>query len=122
MATPAWSPIVRRARGREEGKTPERQKRKQEDCGAARQPHHVQVYNKKPEKHINPAGNMLYIPWMVILSDHDVKKKVSKTSILELYRVKNCNRMCTSPFTRPLLVETVISRLWHGYLTGSWQG
>ena len=28
------------------------------------------------------------------------------------------SRWCTGPFTRPLLVEIVISRLWHGHLTG----
>ena len=28
------------------------------------------------------------------------------------------SRLCTSPFTRPLLVETAISRRWHGHLTG----
>ena len=28
------------------------------------------------------------------------------------------SRLCTGPFTRPLLVEIVISRLWHGHLTG----
>ena len=34
-------------------------------------------------------------------------------------------RLCTSPFTRPLLVETAISRLWHEHLTGRrqvWEG
>ena len=63
---------------------------------------------------------MLYIPWMVILGGHNIKKKqVSKTSIFELPRVKNCiSRLCTGPFTRPLLVETAISRSWQGHLTG----
>ena len=47
------------------------------------------------------------------------KKQVSKTSIFELSRVKNyISRLCTGPFTRPLLVETAIPRLWHGHLTG----
>ena len=32
---------------------------------------------------------MLYIAWMIILSSQDLKK-ISKTSILELYRVNNC--------------------------------
>ena len=50
------------------------------------------------------------------------KKQVSKTSIFELSTVKNyISRLCTGPFTRPLLVEIVISRLWHGHLTGSRQ-
>ena len=41
------------------------------------------------------------------------------TSIFELPGVKNCiSRLCTGPFTRPLLVEIAISRLWHGHLTG----
>ena len=31
---------------------------------------------------------MLYIPWMIVLGDHGIKKKVSKTSIFELPRVK----------------------------------
>ena len=52
VATPAWSPIVRRAQRRERGKTQERRKKEQEDCGSARQPHHMQVHNKRPEKHI----------------------------------------------------------------------
>ena len=55
VAAPAWSPIVRRARGREKGETRERQKRKQEDCRSARQPHHVQVHNKRLERHMNTA-------------------------------------------------------------------
>ena len=60
---------------------------------------------------------MLYIAWMVILGDHDVKK-VSETSIFELSGVKNCiSRLCTSPFTKPLLVERAILRFWHGLLT-----
>ena len=43
----------------------------------------------------------------------------SKTSIFELPRVKNCiSRLCTGQFTRPLLVEIAISRLWHRHLTG----
>ena len=47
------------------------------------------------------------------------KKHVSETSIFELPRVKSCmSRLCTGPFTRPLLVEIVISHLWHGQLTG----
>ena len=47
------------------------------------------------------------------------KKQVSKTSIFELPGVKNCiSRLCTNPFTSPLLVEIAISRLWHGHLTG----
>ena len=33
--------------------------------------------------------------------------------------MKNCiSRLCTGPFTKPLLVETAISHLWHGHLTG----
>ena len=47
------------------------------------------------------------------------KKQVSKTSIFELSTVKNyISRLCAGPFTRPLLVEIVIWRLWHGHLTG----
>ena len=45
---------------------------------------------------------MLYISWMVILSDHNIKKKVSKTSIFELATVKNCmSRLCTYPLGDP---------------------
>ena len=55
LATPAWSPIVHRARGRGKGETQERPKRKQEDCSSARQPQHVQLHNKRREKHINTA-------------------------------------------------------------------
>ena len=46
---------------------------------------------------------MLYIAWMVIVGDHGMKKisfEISKTSIFEVYRVKNCiSRLCTGPFT-----------------------
>ena len=36
--------------------------------------------------------------------------------------MKNCiSRLCTGPFTRPLLVETAISRHWHRHLTGPQQ-
>ena len=45
---------------------------------------------------------MLYIPWMVILGDHNIKKKVSETSIFELPGVKNCiGRLCTNPLEAP---------------------
>ena len=37
------------------------------------------------------------------------QKQISKTCT---------SRLCTSPFTRPLWVETAISRLWHRHLTG----
>ena len=50
------------------------------------------------------------------------KKQSSKTSIFELPTVKNyISRLCTGPFTRPLLVEIPISRLWHEHLTGPLQ-
>ena len=61
---------------------------------------------------------MLYIPWMVISCGHHIIKIT-----FELPKVKNCiNRLCTGPFTRPLLVETAISRRWHGHLSGPRQG
>ena len=60
---------------------------------------------------------MLYIPWMVILSEYGVKhalhtldgqvitvptKQVWKTSIFELLRVENCiSRLCTNPLGDP---------------------
>ena len=54
---------------------------------------------------------MLYIPWMVILGDHRIKKISSKTSTSELSRVKNCTgRLCTGPFSHvstPLRVGTM---------------
>ena len=54
------------------------------------------------EKHINTAQNMLYIPWMVILGDHGIKKNVLKTSIVELPKVKKCIcRLCTNPLGDP---------------------
>ena len=45
---------------------------------------------------------MLYIPWMVILGDHNIKKNNSKTSIFQLRKVKNCmSRVCTNPLGNP---------------------
>ena len=59
---------------------------------------------------------MLYIPWMVILGGHNIKKKqVSKTSIFELPKVKNCkSRLCTNPLDRrfPLLDFNALLDLW----------
>ena len=53
---------------------------------------------KEGEKHKNTAQHMLYISWMVILGDHGIKKKVSKTSIVGLPWVKNfISRLCTNP-------------------------
>ena len=41
---------------------------------------------------------MLYISWMVILGDRNIKKKVSETWIFEQYRWNNCiSRLCTNP-------------------------
>ena len=70
---------------------------------------------KQGEKHMKTALNMLHIPWMVILGDHNIKKnKFRKLTIFEPPKVKNCiSRLCTGPFTRPLLVDTIILRLWH---------
>ena len=51
------------------------------------------------------------------------KKQVSKTSIFELPGLKNCiSRLCTRPFTRPLLVEIAISRLLARVVNGPKQG
>ena len=73
----------------------------------------------KPRQGQPSSVNMLYIPWIVILGDCNIKKKVSKTLIFELPKVRNSiSRLCTGPFTRPLLVETVTSRLWHGIALG----
>ena len=46
---------------------------------------------------------MLYVPWMVILGDHGIKKiKFLKTLIFELPKVKNCiSRLCTNPLGDP---------------------
>ena len=39
---------------------------------------------------------------MAILGGHNIKKKVSKTSIFELPGVKNCiSRLCTNPLGSP---------------------
>ena len=57
---------------------------------------------KECENHINNARNMLYLGWMVTLSGHNVKKKVSETSIFELPRAKNCiSRLCTGTLGTP---------------------
>ena len=48
MATPSWSPILLGARGRRKGETQNLQSKSQENCSLARQPHHVQVHNKRP--------------------------------------------------------------------------
>ena len=59
---------------------------------------------------------MFYIPLMVILGEHNIKKKVFQFFILELPNEKlheqvvhKRNHSC-----KPLLVETSISCLWHG--------
>ena len=46
---------------------------------------------------------MLYISWMIILGDHNIKKKqVSKTSISELVTAKNyTGKLCTNPLRDP---------------------
>ena len=70
---------------------------------------------KEAGKHVNMGQIMLYIPWMVILRDHNIKKISLEITIFELPNVKNCiSRLRTGPFTGPLLVETVISHCWHG--------
>ena len=51
VATPSWSPIVLKARGRRKRETKKRQNGRQQSCSSARQPHHVQVHNKRREKH-----------------------------------------------------------------------
>ena len=41
---------------------------------------------------------MLYMPWMVILGDHGIKKISFENLIFELPRVKNCiSRSYTNP-------------------------
>ena len=45
---------------------------------------------------------MLYIPWMIILGGHDIKKKSFENFDFELPRVKNCiSRLCTNPLGDP---------------------
>ena len=65
----------------------------------------MELISKWGEKHVNMAQNMLYIAWMVILGGHNIKKtsfQNSKTSIFELFRVKNCmSRLYTNPLGDP---------------------
>ena len=45
---------------------------------------------------------MLYIPWIAILGDHNIKKISFETSIFELPRVQNCiSRLCTNLLGAP---------------------
>ena len=45
---------------------------------------------------------MLYIPWMVILGDHNITKTSFKNFHFELSGVKNCiSRLCTRPLGDP---------------------
>ena len=44
---------------------------------------------------------MVYIVWMVVLCGHQIKKKISETSIFELPRVKNYSGLCTNPLGDP---------------------
>ena len=45
---------------------------------------------------------MLYIPWIVILSDQYIIKTSFENSIFELPKVKNCiGRLCTNPLGGP---------------------
>ena len=67
---------------------------------------------------------MLYIPWMGILGDHNIKKQVSKTSTLELHRLKNCmSRLRTGPFSAGAVIggNSPFASLARG-LTGPQQG
>ena len=45
---------------------------------------------------------MLYIPWIVILGDHNIKENFSNTWFFELFMVKSClRRLCTHPLGDP---------------------
>ena len=45
---------------------------------------------------------MLYIPWMVILGDHNIIKTSFENFIFELPRVKSCiSTLCTNPLGAP---------------------
>ena len=54
VANPAWLPIML-ARGLKQENTRMRQRKMQGSCSSARQPEHVQVHNKRHEKHIKRA-------------------------------------------------------------------
>ena len=57
-----------------------------------KEPRHVQVHNKRPEKHIKRGQNMLYIGYLIILDGKNTKLEIS---IFELLRPKNCiSRLC----------------------------
>ena len=51
---------------------------------------------------------MVYIPWMVILGGHNIKKnQVLKTAIFELSGVKSCiSKLCTNPLGAPPCGDT----------------
>ena len=55
------------------------------------------------ENHINIAGTMLYIGWMVIVSGHDIRNiHFLDSSIFELSKAKNhLSKMCASPLGTP---------------------
>ena len=45
---------------------------------------------------------MLYTIEMVIVGDHNIKKKDREISIFELYKVENCiSRLCTNHLATP---------------------
>ena len=58
--------------------------------------HHPKTPHLDPPPPANPPNSLACT---VILSGHNIKKKqVSKTSIVELPKVKNCiSRLCTNP-------------------------
>ena len=65
--------------------------------------------------YIRPKTCFTYLGWSYFVVTRS-QKQVSKTSIFELPKAKNCiSTFWAGPFTRPLLVETIISRLWHGF-------
>ena len=78
VAIPSWSPVVLTGRGQRKGETQKRHMKKHDNYSLARQSHHVQVYNKRPKKHIKAGYNMLYIAYFIIVSGHNVKEMFCK--------------------------------------------
>ena len=56
-------------------------------------PQAAHTKNRVKTTQIRATYNMLYISWVVILGDPNIKKKVSETSVFEMYRLKNCSRL-----------------------------
>ena len=57
---------------------------------------------KQGEKHVNTAYNMLYIAWMVILGDDNIKKTSFKNFHFSAVRGEKLHKqVCTNPLGGP---------------------